>query len=68
MSSEDDEMPEVRLRCPDCGTEAMVPVTEVANRADRHNESVHDGEPVAGIDPEVADHLLDLIAKDMGIL
>ncbi|MFB6113513.1 MAG: hypothetical protein ABEJ58_05350 [Halodesulfurarchaeum sp.] len=68
MSTGDDEIPTVRLTCPECGTDASVPITEVADRIDRHNQSIHDGEDVARIDPDVADHLLDLIAEDMGIL
>jgi hypothetical protein len=68
MANEDDDIPRIRLLCPVCGTDARVPVTDVKERVDRHNESVHDGESVAGIDPAVADHLLDLIAEDMGIL
>lgn len=67
MPSEDD-VPDIPLVCPDCGTETRVPITEASERADRHNESVHDGEDVAGIDPDIADHLLDLIAEDMGLL
>ena len=68
MPSEEDEEPTVRVLCPECGTETRVPFSEAAERVDRHNESVHDGEDVAGIDPDVADYLLDLIAEDMGIL
>lgn len=68
MSSEDDEDPTVRVLCPECGTETRVPFTEAIEHVERHNESVHDGEDVAGIDPDVADHLLDLIAEDMGLL
>lgn len=67
MPSED-EVPDIPLVCPECGTETRAPITEASARVDRHNESVHDGEDVAGIDPDVADHLLDLIAEDMGLL
>lgn len=67
MTSETDD-PDVPIRCPECGTETSVPLSEVGDTLERHNESQHDGEECAQVDPELADHLADLVAEDMGLL
>ncbi len=59
--------PRVPVRCPACETTTRVALDEVADAVARHNEQLHDGEAVAEVDPEVADHLLDLVAEDMGL-
>jgi hypothetical protein len=66
MTSDDD--PTVPIVCPDCDTTTRMPLPEVADAVDRHNESVHDGEEVAAIDPAIKDRLADLVAEDMGLL
>lgn len=66
MTSDDD--PTVPIVCPDCDTTTRVPLAEVADAVERHNESVHDGEDVATIDPAIKDRLADLVAEDMGLL
>jgi hypothetical protein len=45
-----------------------VPLKELANRLTKHNEAQHGGEKHAQVDPDVADQLANLIAKDMGLL
>ena len=62
------EQPGVPIVCEECGTEARVPLDELAARLERHNQTRHDGEEHARVDPEVADRLADLVADDMGLL
>ncbi|MEF8856591.1 MAG: hypothetical protein V5A16_04130 [Haloplanus sp.] len=66
MTSDDD--PTVPIVCPACETTTRVPLADVADAVERHNEGVHDGEEVAAVDPAVADRLADLVAEDMGLL
>jgi len=68
MPDSDDAPPRVPIRCPECGTESRIPLPEVADALERHNDQLHDGEEVAGVDPGVADHLADLVAADLGLL
>jgi hypothetical protein len=65
MTSDDD--PTVPIVCPACET-TQVPLAEVADAVERHNESVHDGEEVAAVDPAITERLADLVAEDMGLL
>ncbi|MFC7172978.1 hypothetical protein ACFR97_09710 [Haloplanus litoreus] len=66
MTSDDD--PTVPIICSACETTTRVPLPEVAEAVERHNESVHDGESIAEVDPAVVDRLADLVADDMGLL
>jgi len=66
--SEDADEPTVPITCPDCGTETRIPVDDVADALERHNDRFHDGEEVAQVDPDVADQLADLVATDLGLL
>ncbi len=61
----DDDAPDVPIVCTECGTTSRVPLPEVADTIDRHNERLHDGEEVAEVDPDLADHLADLVAEDV---
>lgn len=67
MASDSDD-PDVPIVCEECGTETAVPLSEVAEMLETHNENQHDGEQCAGVDPALADHLQDLVAQDMGLL
>jgi hypothetical protein len=64
----DDTEPDVPIVCPACDTETRVPLSAVAETLDRHNESQHDGEERARVDPDLAEKLRDLVAEDMGLL
>ena len=64
----DDDQPAVPIHCPECETTGRVALSDVAERVERHNERLHDGEEVAGVDPDLADQLADLVAEDMGLL
>ncbi|KPN30353.1 hypothetical protein SY89_01082 [Halolamina pelagica] len=64
----DDDAPEVPIHCPACETTTRVPLDELAERIDRHNESVHDGEELARVDPELAAAFQDLVVEDLGLL
>lgn len=65
MSSDE---PQVPIVCEECGTRTRVPLSEVAGAVARHNEGLHDGEAVAEVDPELAEHLADLVAEELGLL
>jgi hypothetical protein len=60
--------PDVPIHCPDCETTTRIPISEVAESVDRHNEQIHGGEDVARVDPEIAEELQDLVAEDLGLL
>ncbi|MFC4247103.1 hypothetical protein ACFOZ7_08845 [Natribaculum luteum] len=66
--NDDDESPRVPIVCPACETTARIPLSDVADRLENHNERLHDGETVAKVDPDVADRVADLAASDMGLL
>ncbi|MFB6105981.1 MAG: hypothetical protein ABEJ70_03315 [Halobacteriaceae archaeon] len=59
--------PDVPIHCPECDTTSRVPLPSVADAIARHNDQLHDGADVAGVDPTVRDHLADLVAADMGL-
>lgn len=66
MSS--DESPAVPILCPECETTSRVPLDDVADQVESHNERLHDGEDVAQVDPELTDQLADLVAEDMDLV
>lgn len=63
-----EDLPEITIVCPVCGTETAVPFSEVEATIESHNERRHDGDPIAEIDPEVKSRLQDLLAEEMGLL
>ncbi len=60
--------PTVPIVCSACETTTRVPLPDVAEAVERHNENVHDGEEIATVDPDLVDSLADLVAEDMGLL
>jgi len=64
----DDNEPEVPIICEACGTETTVPLSELETQLTRHNETRHDGEEHARVDPALKSQLQDLVAKDLGLL
>lgn len=64
----DDPSPEVPVRCEACDTETQVPLSELADALERHNEQLHDGDDAARVDPDVADQLADLVAEDLDLV
>ena len=66
MTSDDE--PTVPIVCSACDTTTRIPLPEVSEAVDRHNENVHDGEAIAEIDPAIVESLADLVAEDMGLL
>ncbi len=68
QSDDADESPRVPIVCPACETTARIPLSDVADRLENHNERLHDGEAVAKVDPDVADRVADLVASDLGLL
>ncbi|WEL16231.1 Uncharacterized protein SVXHr_0046 [Halorhabdus sp. SVX81] len=63
-----DDEPAVPIVCDECETTAEIPLSDLADQLDAHNERMHDGESVAEVDPDVADQLADLIADELGLL
>lgn len=63
-----DDAPEIPVVCPECDTRTQVPFPDVESAVDRHNESQHDGEEVAAVDPAVLDELAEFVARDEGLL
>lgn len=64
--SEDE--PDVPVHCPECETTTRIPLSSVGENIEQHNDRLHDGEDVAGVDPAVADELADIVAEDLGLL
>ncbi|WP_254765075.1 hypothetical protein [Natrinema marinum] len=67
-SDSDEDGPRVPVVCSACETTSRVPLSDVADAIDRHNEQLHDGDDIAEVDPDVADRIADLIATDLGLL
>ncbi|WP_336326839.1 hypothetical protein [Halovenus sp. HT40] len=67
MSTSEDT-PTVPIICPECETTTRIPVDDVADSLERHNEQLHDGEDVAHIDPDIAEQIQDMVAEDLGLL
>ena len=65
-ATEDDAR--VPVECEACGTRTRVALSELADSIERHNETVHDGEQIAQVDPDLKAQLADLVVEDMGLL
>ncbi|CAI49651.1 uncharacterized protein NP_3120A [Natronomonas pharaonis DSM 2160] len=63
----DEDPPEIPILCSECDTRTKIPFPEVEATVERHNEQLHDGEPVAQVDPAVFDELADFVAEDLGL-
>lgn len=63
-----DDEPAVPVICPDCETTTRVALPDVADAIERHNDQLHDGEQVAEVDPDISEHLVDLVAEDLDLL
>lgn len=63
----DDDTTTVPIVCPACETTSRVPIEDLADAVERHNDQRHDGERVAEVDPDVADRLADLVAEELGL-
>ncbi|ERH02047.1 MAG: hypothetical protein J07HN6_01612 [Halonotius sp. J07HN6] len=66
MTDESDD-PAVPIICEECGTETTVPLSDLETQLDRHNETRHDGEDHATVDPALKSQLQDLVAEDLGL-
>ena len=67
-ATSDSDEPTVPIVCPECETTSRVPLSDVAETIERHNDGVHDGDDVASVDPDVADRIADLAADELGLL
>lgn len=68
MATDGDDEPTVPIVCEACDTRTRVPLSDLADQLQRHNETRHDGDDVAGVEPALADRIADLVAEDMGLL
>ncbi|MFB6163375.1 MAG: hypothetical protein ABEJ86_08060 [Halococcoides sp.] len=59
------EEPTVPVVCSDCDTTTRVPLAELEETIVDHNERLHDGDPIAEVDPAISDALADLVAEDI---
>ena len=62
-----DEQPTVPILCEKCGTETRLPLDTVGDALDRHNETRHDGEQIATVDPAIREQVAELAAADLGL-
>lgn len=60
--------PTVPVVCTACETETSVPLSDVGDVIEDHNQSVHDGAEEAVVDPAITDALADLVVEDLGLL
>ncbi|WP_222918136.1 hypothetical protein [Natrinema sp. SYSU A 869] len=67
-SESDGDAPRVPVVCPDCETTSRVPLSDVAEAIERHNDQLHDGDDIAEVDPDIADRIADLAATELGLL
>jgi len=65
-SAESDD-PTVPIVCEACGTTSRVPLSELRESLDSHNEHRHDGEEITQVDPVLADELANAVADDLGL-
>lgn len=63
-----DDEPTVPVHCPECETTSRIPLSDLAEKVERHNEQLHDGEDVAHIDEGIKNALADMVVEDMGLL
>jgi len=63
MSEED--VPDVVISCDDCGTRTTVPLTQVSDSVDEHNDLRHDGDEVAGIDEDFLESTIDVLRDEI---
>ena len=68
MSGEESDVPEIPVVCSECDTRTRVSFPSVEDAVARHNRGLHDGEPVAEVDPAVLEELADFVAADLGLL
>ena len=64
----DEAGPRVPIVCAACETTSRIPLADVADAVERHNEQLHDGDDVAEVDPDIADRIADLAASELGLL
>ncbi|QCS41889.1 hypothetical protein [Natrinema versiforme] len=64
----DEDAPRVPVVCPACETTSRVPLSDLADAIERHNDQLHDGDDIAEVDPDIADRIADLAATDLGLL
>ncbi|WP_435182681.1 hypothetical protein [Halobellus sp. EA9] len=66
-ASDESDDPTVPIVCEACGTTSRVPLSELRESLDTHNEHRHDGEEIAQVDPVIADELANAVADDLGL-
>lgn len=67
MTNDGDDEPDVPVVCSVCDTTSRVPLSDVPEAIDRHNDRAHDGEEIAEVDPALKNRLADLVAEDLNL-
>jgi len=65
--SDDTDEPTVPIVCEACGTRSRVPLENLRESLETHNDRRHDGEEIAQVDPALSDALADQVAADLGL-
>ncbi|APX98375.1 hypothetical protein [Natronorubrum daqingense] len=68
MTAANEDEPRVPIVCAECETTSRIPLSDVAETVERHNEQLHGGSDVATVDPDIVDSIADLVATDLGLL
>jgi hypothetical protein len=68
MPDDGGDSPRIPIRCDECETTTRVPLSDVAEMVERHNDQLHGGDDVAEVDPELKDQLADIVAEDLRLL
>lgn len=66
-TNDDDGTADVPIVCSECGTTSRIPLEDVGEALERHNDRFHDGDDVAQVDPDVRERLADLVAEELGL-
>jgi hypothetical protein len=61
----DDDSVTVPITCESCDTRTTVPLSDLPEAVEAHNDRLHDGESVAQVDPELSERIADLAAEDV---
>ncbi|AWB27284.1 hypothetical protein [Halococcoides cellulosivorans] len=59
------DAPTVPVVCTACDTTTRVPLDDLEATIAGHNDRLHDGDPIAEVDPAITEALADLVAQDV---
>lgn len=67
MPDSGNESPKVPIVCPECETSSRIPLSDVADTLEQHNDEVHAGKEFAKVEPAVMNHVQDIIIDDLDL-